>query len=213
MRPRRKSRSMFDAAAGSRTLPLIDRLWTAGGDHRLLRNLVLAAAGVALLTLTAKLRVPFYPVPMTMQTLAVLLIGAAYGWRLGAATVLLYLAHGFFGAPVFTNPLPAAGPMYFVGPTAGFLVAFVASAAIAGLAVERGLARSLPLLFGAFLLAQAVVFVAGFLWLAYFAVLGSGATGLGVARTWAVAIQPFLLGDLLKTAIAAGIVAAAARRS
>jgi biotin transport system substrate-specific component len=196
------------------SLPLVDRVWSVGVDRRLIRNIALAFAGVAVLTLSAKIKVPFYPVPMTMQTLAVLLVGAAYGWRLGAATVLLYIAHGVLGAPVFTNTPPAAaGPLYFMGPTTGFLVAFVASAAIAGAAVERGLARSLPMLAGAFLLAQTVVFLAGFLWLAFFATLASGAVGLGAAKTFAAAIQPFLLGDLLKTAIAVAVVAALARRS
>jgi biotin transport system substrate-specific component len=196
------------------SLPLVDRVWSVGVDRRLVRDIALAFAGVAILTLSAKIKVPFYPVPMTMQTLAVLLIGAAYGWRLGAATVLLYIAHGFFGAPVFTNTPPAvAGPLYFMGPTTGFLVAFVASAAIAGAAVERGFARSLPMLAGAFLLAQAVVFLSGFLWLAHFATLASGAVGLGAAGTFAAAIQPFLLGDLLKTVLAVAVVAALARRS
>jgi biotin transport system substrate-specific component len=188
------------------SLPLIDRLWTAEGDRRLLRNLILAVLGVALLTLSAKVKVPFYPVPVTMQTLAVLLIGAGLGWRLGAATVGLYLLHGLVGAPVFANTPPAAaGPLYFMGPTTGFLIGMLVSAAIAGFAVERGLARSLPRLFGALLLAQAMVFALGFLWLAL------GPIGLGAARTWAAAVQPFLLGDLLKTAIAAAAIAAVGR--
>jgi biotin transport system substrate-specific component len=187
-------------------LPLADRVWAGDGERRLIRNLILAILGVALLTLSAKIRVPFYPVPATLQTLAVLLIGAGLGWRLGAATVGLYLLHGALGAPVFTNTPPAvAGPGYFMGPTAGFLIGMVGSAAVAGLAVERGLARSLPALFGAFVLAQAVVFGLGFLWLAW------GPIGFGAARTWAAAVQPFLLGDLLKTAIAAVVVFAAGR--
>jgi biotin transport system substrate-specific component len=194
------------------TAPLIDRLWAPAADRALVRNIVLAFAGVALMTLAAKIKVPFYPVPMTMQTLAALLIGAAYGWRLGAATILLYLAHGLFGAPVFTNTPPvAAGPMYFMGPTAGFLAGMVVSAAVAGLAVERGLGRSLPLVFGAFIVAQAAVFLLGFLWLAQFAALASGAIGLGAAKAFAGAVQPFLLGDLLKTAIAASVAYALAR--
>jgi biotin transport system substrate-specific component len=166
------------------------------------------------MTFAAKIKVPFYPVPATMQTLAALLIGAGLGWRLGAATVLLYLAHGFMGAPVFTNTPPAAaGPLYFMGPTAGFLLGMAASAAIAGLAVERGLARSPALLFGALLAAQAVVFLIGFLWLSQFAALASGATGLGAAKAWEFGVMPFLLGDLLKTMIATGVIAALARRS
>ena len=193
--------------------PLVDRFWAAGEGAGVLRQAVLAVAGVVLLTLSAKLQVPFYPVPMTLQTLVVLLIGAAYGWRLGAATVALYLVQGFFGAPVFANTPPAAaGPLYFMGPTAGFLLGFVASAAIVGLAVEKGLARSPLLLAGAILLAQATVFALGFLWLANFATLASGATGAGMARAWTV-VQTFLLGDLLKSAIAVALVTALDRRA
>jgi biotin transport system substrate-specific component len=134
----------------------------------------------------------------------VLLIGAAEGWRLGAITVGLYLLQGLAGLPVFANS-SLAGPAYFLGPTAGFLVAFMASAAITGFAVEKGTARSLPLLAAAMLLAQAVVFVVGTLWLAQFAQLANGATGVGFARAWAV-VQTFLPGDLVKTAIAVALV-------
>jgi biotin transport system substrate-specific component len=192
--------------------PLVDRFWAVGEGAGLLRPVILAAAGVMLLTLSAKLQVPFYPVPMTLQTLVVLLIGAAYGWRLGAATVALYLAQGLLGAPVFANTPPAAaGPLYFMGPTAGFLIGFVASAAIVGLAVEKGLARSPILLAGAVIAAQAAVFALGFLWLAQFATLASGATGVGAAKAWTV-VQAFLLGDLLKAAIAVALVTAFDRK-
>ncbi len=207
------ARTEFSGGEGfHRRGPLVDRFWAAGEGASLLRPVILAAAGVLILTLSAKLQVPFYPVPMTLQTLVVLLIGAAYGWRLGAATVALYLLQGLLGAPVFANTPPAAaGPLYFMGPTAGFLIGFVASAAIVGLAVEKGLARS-PLLLGAAVLAaQAAVFALGFLWLAHFATLASGATGVGAAKAWAV-VQGFLLGDLLKAAIAVALVTALDRQ-
>ncbi len=188
----------------SHSAPLIDRIWAAG-QARLLRNIVLAVAGAGLLTLSAKINVPFTPVPMTLQSLAVLLIGAAYGWRLGAATVLLYLGQGLMGMPVFATTPPAiANYLYFLGPTGGFLFGFVASAAIVGFAVEKGAARSPVLLAGAMLLAQCVLYVMGSAWLAYFAQLSTGATGTGVARAWVVA-QNYLLGDVLKTAIAAAL--------
>jgi len=190
--------------------PLIDRVW-AVGEQKLLRQVILAVAGVALLTLSAKVQVPFYPVPMTLQTMVVLLIGAAYGWRLGTVTVGLYLLQGLAGLPVFANSA-MAGPAYFLGPTAGFLVAFIASAAITGFAVEKGAARSLPLLAGAMLLAQAVVFTIGTIWLAQFAQLANGATGVGFARAWAL-VQTFLPGDLLKAAIAVALVTVFARKT
>ena len=193
--------------------PLIDRIW-ATGEQKLLRQVVLAVIGAALITLAAKIKVPFYPVPMTLQTLTVLLIGAAYGWRLGVMTVLLYLTQGLLGFPVFASTPPAiAGPAYFMGPTGGFLAGFLVSVMVAGYAVERGLARSVPLLFAAFVLAESMVFTLGFTWLAHFATLASGTTGLGSAKTWANAIQPFLLGDLLKISIAVALVTAFARKT
>ena len=193
--------------------PLIDRIW-ATGEQKLLRQVVLAVIGAALITLAAKIKVPFYPVPMTLQTLTVLLIGAAYGWRLGVATVLLYLTQGLLGFPVFASTPPAiAGPAYFMGPTGGFLVGFLVSVMLAGYAVERGLARSVPLLFAAFVLAESMVFTLGFTWLAHFATLASGTTGLGSAKTWANAIQPFLFGDLLKVSIAVALVTVFARKT
>ncbi len=189
--------------------PLVNRIW-AVGEHTLLRQVVLAFAGVALLTLSAKIQVPFYPVPMTMQTLALPLIGAAYGWRLGVATVLLYLVHGAMGAPVFAGAM--AGPAYMMGPTGGFLAGFVAFTAIVGYGVEKGAARSLLPLTGLILLGKVVLFALGGLWLAQFANLANGATGVGFARAWSV-IQGFLLGDLLKTAIAVGLIAVLAKKT
>jgi biotin transport system substrate-specific component len=178
--------------------PLIDRVWSAGGA----RNVILAIAGVVLLTISAKISVPFIPVPMTLQSLAVLLIGAAYGWRLGVVTVGFYLLQGLMGLPVFaTTPPAVAGPLYFVGPTGGFLIGFVLAAAIVGYAVEKGAARSIVLLSAAMLLAQAVLYALGTLWLAYFAQLSSGSTGTGMARAWSLMLT-FMPGDALKTGIA-----------
>ncbi len=189
--------------------PLVDRVW-AVGEQKLLRQGVLAFAGVALLALSAKVQVPFYPVPMTMQTLVLPLIGAAYGWRLGVATVLLYLLHGLLGAPVFAGAF--AGPAYMMGPTGGFLAGFVAFTAIVGYGVERGAARSLLPLTGVILLGKVVLFALGGLWLAQFAALANGGTGVGFARAWGV-IQGFLLGDLLKTALAVGLIAVLAKKT
>ena len=89
----------------------------------MLRSVVLAILGAALLTLSAKIKVPFYPVPMTLQTLALAVLAASFGARLAVATVLLYLAEGLAGLPVFTNTPPAAaGLAYMIGPTGGCLL-------------------------------------------------------------------------------------------
>jgi biotin transport system substrate-specific component len=189
--------------------PLVDRIW-AVGEHKLLRHVVLAFVGVALLTLSAKIQVPFYPVPMTLQTLVIPLIGAAYGWRLGVATVLLYFAHGLFGAPVFAGM--TSGPGYFMGPTGGFLAGFIALVGIVGYGVEKGAARSVLSLTGVVLLGKVVLFALGLFWLAQFATMASGAVGVGYSRAFFGAVQPFILGDLLKTGIAVALIAMFARK-
>ena len=112
------------------------------GSSGLTRNLMLAVGGSLLLWASARLQVPFYPVPMTMQTFVVLMIGAAYGWRLGAATVALYLLQGALGMPVFAGtPEKGIGLAYMAGPTGGYLVGYVAAAAVTGALAGRGWAR------------------------------------------------------------------------
>ncbi len=193
------------------TQTLAAALWPTQGQGALLRGAVLAVAGVALLTASAKVSVPFYPVPMTLQTLAVLVIGAAYGARLGVLTVALYLLNGLAGLPVFANTPPAVpGIAYFFGPTGGFLLGFLASALITGLAADRGLARAPVRLFLAMLAAQVAVFSIGTLWLAYGATLASGRVGLGLQTAFNAAAVPYALGDLVKTALAALLIPAAA---
>jgi biotin transport system substrate-specific component len=174
----------------------------SGARATLLRNLALAVAGSLLMVLAAKIKAPFWPVPMTLQTLAVLSIGAAYGSRLGAATVMLYIGYGLAGLPVFTNTPPVApGLAYLMGPTGGFLIGFVLMAAIAGWAARRG--ASWLRLVGGLALAEIVMMTAGFLWLALGAQMASGATGLGLDKAFIHGVQPFLIGDALKVALAA----------
>jgi biotin transport system substrate-specific component len=181
-------------------LPLASQIWPEQDANRLIRFIALAIAGTAILTLSAKIKVPFYPVEMTMQTCAVLLIGAAYGSRLGLATVVLYLLEGASGLPVFTGtPERGVGVPYMLGPTGGYLLGFAAAAALAGLLAERGYLRSL---WAAFLgLAAADVLVFGF-----------GTVWLGRLIGWDMAVAkgvvPFLLGDLLKVALAATLLIA-----
>jgi biotin transport system substrate-specific component len=188
---------------------LAPTLWTFAGN-RIAQDVVLVLAGTALIAIAAKIKVPFVPVPMTLQTLAILLIGATYGFRLGTLTVLAYLAEGLVGLPVFTNTPPAvAGPLYFLGPTGGFLAGFVLLAMVVGAAADRGFDRSIPKLFAAMLAGEVVMMALGFAWLAWFAALSSGAVGLGVEKALAAGVTPFILGDLLKIALAALLVPAA----
>ena len=103
---------------------------------RTLQEVLLVLAGTALLAISAKVKVPFYPVPMTLQTLVVVLIAATYGMRLGVATMLAYLAEGILGLPVFANTPPMIASLtYFLGPTGGFLVAYPIAALIIALNV------------------------------------------------------------------------------
>src|SRR5699024_10252613 len=133
---------------------------------RLVVQVLLAVAGSVLLTLSAKTSVPFWPVPMTLQTLAVLMIGSAFGLRLGVATVLLYIAEGAFGLPVFQGaPESGIGLAYLLGPTGGYLAGFLVAAAIVGWAADRGWDRSVLRLAGVILVADALIMFSGFLWL------------------------------------------------
>jgi biotin transport system substrate-specific component len=163
-------------------------------------RVVTVVIGAALLALSAKVQVPFWPVPMTMQTLVVLLLGTAYGARLGVATVLLYLVEGAVGLPVFAGA--GAGPGYMAGPTAGYLVGFVAAAWLAGTLAERGWDRSLVGVTAAMALGHALVFVPGIAWLATF---------LGTEQALAVGLLPFIGATVLKTLLGAGLMQAAWR--
>lgn len=173
---------------------LADRLWR--GDQALPRKVILAIAGSLALWASAKLQVPFYPVPMTMQTFVVLVIGMAYGWRLGAATVLLYLAEGAAGLPVFAGtPEKGIGLAYMVGPTGGYLLGFVLSAALVGWLAQRGWGRNLATTFAAMALGTAMILGIGVLWLG--AVLGWDKSILEFG------LYPFLPGAAFKIALAA----------
>src|SRR3712207_6388627 len=134
----------------------------AAQTQRLLYAGLLALIGSGVIALSAQVSVPFYPVPMTLQTLAVLGIGAGFGARLGAAAVLLYLAEGALGLPVFA--LGKAGPAVLIGPTGGFLLGFVLAAALIGWFAERGADRNALRMFAAALLAGAVLYVPGLAW-------------------------------------------------
>ncbi len=170
-----------------------------------MRAALLAVAGSMLLILSAKVQVPMWPVPMTMQSFVVLFLGAALGPRLGAASVALYLAQGFAGLPVFAMP-GAAGPAYFLGTTGGFLLSFIPAAWVAGHFARHG--SSLVRVGAGMLLAHALILGLGMAWLAWLAQLTSGATGVGLARAFGVGVQPFIVGSMVKVALATALVAA-----
>ena len=176
------------------TQTLMDALWPS--DTKALRAVVLALIGSAVLWASAKIQVPFYPVPMTLQTLAVLGLGMAYGWRLAFATLLLYLAQGAFGLPVFAGtPEKGIGLAYMMGPTGGYLLGFLLAATLCGWLAERGWDRNVATTALAMLLGSIVIYVPGLLWLG--AVVGWDKPVL----EWG--LTPFLLGDAAKLVLAA----------
>lgn len=164
-------------------------LWPATHANRFLRNLFLVVAGSALLAVSAKIQVPFWPVPMTLQTGVVLALGAALGWRLAGASVVAYLAQGAAGLPVFAG---GAGLAYMMGPTGGYLLGFLVAALVVGLLAERGWDRSLPGSFAAMLLGNGALFLCG---------VGYLATLIGVEQAIQVGLLPFLAGEALKIAL------------
>lgn len=176
---------------------LIGALWPAD-EVKPVRWVVLAVLGTALLALSAKLKVPFYPVEQTMQTFVVLVIGMAYGWRLGVATILLYLAEGAAGLPVFTGtPEKGIGIAYMMGPTGGYLMGFVLAAGLCGWLAERGWDRHIATTAAAMLLGNLVIYAPGLPWLGFALGWDNPILEWGLTR--------FLLGDLAKLALAAAI--------
>lgn len=180
------------------TTTLINQAFGQEARHSWLRDALLVLGGTGLLALSAKVQVPFYPVPMTMQTLAVLVIGAAFGWRLGALTILAYLAEGAMGIPVFAGK--GAGLGYMMGPTGGYLLGFVLAAALTGYLSERGYTKSVVGALAVLALGHVVLFVPGYLWLASL---------FGAAKAYAVGVAPFYLATVLKTGLGAALLPAA----
>lgn len=163
-----------------------------GGFHLLARPLAVVLGGSLLITLSAQISVPMYPVPMTLQTLAILLIGMTFGLRLGLATVAMWLVQGALGLPVFAGGVSTAA---FVGPTAGFLFGFLAMVAIVGGAVDRGVRGVFGLSVVA-LAASATLYLPGLAWPA----LMLGKTVPDLIGGW---MMPFVAGDALKSLVAA----------
>lgn len=164
------------------------------GDRPLARAALAILGGSAVIALSAQVSVPMIPVPMSLQTLAVVLVGLTVGSRLGLAAVAAYLAQGAMGLPVFANGF--AGLPVLFGPTGGFLFGFLAIAGLAGLAVERGFARGFVTTLLAAAVALASVYVPGVLWL-------DAVTPLDLNGAINAGMLPFLLGDGVKALIAA----------
>tara|TARA_B100001248_G_C27308990_1_gene420913 strand:- start:367 stop:918 length:552 start_codon:yes stop_codon:yes gene_type:complete len=159
---------------------------------KIIKYLFIVLLGSILLAISAKIKIPFYPVPMTMQTFVVLFIGIAFGWKLGVSTVCLYLFEGIIGLPVFSGtPEKGLGIAYFTGPTMGYLIGFVVAAYLAGkFNYDNNLIKNfLKLVF-----ATSFIYILGILWL-------GGIIGWD-KPVFELGVQPFLLAELFKILIA-----------
>ena len=167
---------------------------------RWLSRVFTVLAGTMLLWMSAKVQLPFWPVPITLQTYVVLTLGALLGPRIGAATVAAYLAEGAMGWPVFAGtPAMGTGLAYMAGPTGGYLAGYLAAVVLVGMLADRGFSRTN---FGTafiLLLGEASILALGYVWLA---------VQSGWAKAFAFGIGPFLYGDAFKLALAVATVAA-----
>ena len=178
---------------------LIEAFGSTEGRLRLAKQAVLVLVGIAALAIFAKIKVPMYPVPITMGTFAVLTIGAAYGPRLGMATIIGYMLVGALGFDVFAgSSAEASGLTYMMGGTGGYLVGYILATLALGMAARAGWDRSVGKMALAMLIGNALIYIPGLIW-------------LGQLYGWdqpilAWGLTPFLIGDALKLALAAVLV-------
>ncbi len=181
---------------------LLGRFQPQGAAAKLASNLATVVLGTLFIAACAKINVPTWPVPVTLQSFAIAAVAAAFGLRIGVATVSLYLLEGLAGLPVFAGAF--SGPAYLLGPTGGFLIGFLVLAAVTGYAADRGASGKPLALFGAMLVGNAAMMALGFAWL----LAMSGQAGWidqsnVLASAWARGVQPFVVWDILKMALAA----------
>ena len=159
---------------------------------KIIKYLFAALIGTIILAISSKIKIPFYPVPMTMQTLVILIIGIGFGWKLGLATVSLYLFEGIIGLPVFSGtPEKGIGLIYFTGPTMGYLIGFLAAVYFSGKFVyDKNIFKTFLKLF----FATSFIYIIGMAWLGSLIGWDKPIFQLGA--------QPFLLAELFKILIA-----------
>lgn len=181
--------------------PFISLALPENRTARLAVQAALVVGATFLLTLSAKAKVVLGPVDLSMQTLAIMLIAATLGMRMGVAALMLYMIEGALGWPVFqSTPEKGIGIAYMMGTTGGFLAGFVVMAAIVGWAADRGLDRSFFKFLGVLLVAEIVMMSMGYAWLA---------TLIGAEGAWTFGVAPFIVPDLVKVGLAAAIMPAA----
>ena len=157
-------------------------------NQKIIKYLLTIFLGSLLLTISAKIKIPFYPVPMTMQTFVVVLMGVTFGWKIGVATISLYLFEGIIGFPVFAGtPEKGLGLIYFIGPTMGYLIGFLFAAFLAG---YLNLKTNIFLIFLKLILSVSIIYILGILWLG--ALIGWD------KPIFELGVMPFLIAEIFK---------------
>ena len=160
-------------------------------QSKIIKNVFIALMGTVLLAISSKIKIPFYPVPMTMQTLVILFLGVALGWKLGVATIVLYLFEGIIGLPVFSgSPEKGVGIIYFTGPTMGYLIGFIFTVYFAGFFKFN---KNLFIKFLQLIFSVSFIYIFGIVWL--------GALIGWEKPLFQLGVQPFLLAELFKVLI------------
>ena len=174
-------------------------------SSKMVKTIFLAFIGSILLAISSKIKIPFYPVPMTMQTFVVVLIGLLYGWKLGVFTVTLYLFEGVIGLPVFAGtPEKGIGLVYFTGPTMGYLIGFLLAVFISGYFFPKikNSGQNVDSLFGKLIISAKLfmlfvasmlsIYILGIIWLSNF---------VGWDKVLVLGVYPFLLAEIFKISI------------
>ena len=157
-------------------------------ESELVKNLAICLLGTILLAISSKIKIPFYPVPMTMQTFVVLFLGISLGYKMAVSTVFIYLLEGLLGIPVFSNsPEKGVGLVYFIGPTMGYLIGFLFAAFISG---YLNFQTNFVLIFFKLILSVFFIYLFGVIWLGYLIGWEKPIFQLGVA--------PFIYAELFK---------------
>ena len=164
--------------------------------EKIIKLTLITIAGTILITISAKVKIPFYPVPMTMQTFVVLFLGISFGWKIGLATISLYLFQGIIGLPVFAGtPEKGMGLIYFTGPTMGYLIGFLLAVYSAGIHKDLISFKNYNYInaltvFSSLIVSVSFIYILGLLWLGYLIGWDKPIFKLGV--------QPFMLAELFK---------------
>ena len=177
-----------------KAIPLVNVLFRTSGINTYLKYILLIVFGTILLAVSSKIQVPFWPVPMTMQTFVVFIIAMAYGWKLSFLTLIAYLFEGAMGLPVFAK---GGGFLYLTGPTAGYLYGMTIAAGIMGYFADLGYGKSIIKCIFPLLIGTVIIFVLG---------VGYLSSIIGLEKALVAGLLPFIPSELFKIALALFII-------